>query len=87
MFLSRRNWLTLQQSILKERMEECKKQYEANRQAAGTAAEKQKSVVSMADLTEQQLREHLYDAIERVLVYGPDDIEIIWKFQNTTATA
>ncbi len=87
MFLSRRNWLTLQQSILKERMEECKKQYEANRQAAGTAAEKQKSVESMADLTEQQLREHLYDAIERVLVYGPDDIEIIWKFQNTTATA
>ena len=41
----------------------------------------------MAGLSEKQLREHLYDAIERILVYGPDDIEIVWKFQDTTATA
>lgn len=87
MFLSCRDRLTLQQSILKEQLEECEKQYEASRQAAEMAAVKQKSAESMADLTEQQLREHLYDAIERILVYGPDDIEIIWKFQNTTTTA
>ena len=41
----------------------------------------------MAELTEEQLRDHLYDAIERILVYGPNDIEIVWKFQDTTVTA
>lgn len=86
-FLASRDRLTSQQRMLKEQLEECEKQYEASRQEAEMAVKKQTSVGSMAGLTEQQLRAHLYDAIERILVYGPDDIEIVWKFQDTTATA
>ena len=87
MFLSSRDQLTLRQNILKGQLEECEKQYEASKQEADSAEEKQQSVGHMAGLSEKQLREHLYDAIERILVYGPDDIEIVWKFQDTTATA
>ena len=87
MFLSSRDQLTLQQNLLKEQMEECARQYESSRQAIETADEKQQSVGHIAKLTEKQLREHLYDAIERILVYGPNDIEIVWKFQDTTMTA
>ena len=87
MFLSSRDQLTLQQNILKEQLEECKKQCEASKQEAEAADEKQRSMGRMAELTEEQLRDHLYDAIERILVYGPNDIEIVWKFQDSTVTA
>ena len=86
-FLSSRDQLTLQQNILKERMEECARKYEASRQEIETADETQQSMGRIAKLTEEQLRNHLYDAVERILVYGPDDIEIVWKFQDTTVTA
>ena len=79
--------MTLQQSMLKERIKECESQYEASRQEMEAAGEKQQSINSMTGLTEQQLRDHLYDAIERIIVYGPNDIEIVWMFQDTIVTA
>lgn len=87
LFLSSRDRLTLQQSMLKERIKECESQYEASRKEMEVAGEKQQSINSMTGLTEQQLRDHLYDAIERIIVYGPNDIEIVWKFQDTIVTA
>ena len=37
----------------------------------------------MTGLPDDQLREHLYDAIERVLVYDTETIEIVWKFNES----
>ena len=36
----------------------------------------------MTGLHDDKLREHLYDAIERVLVYDTETIEIVWKFNE-----
>ena len=33
-------------------------------------------------MSDAKLREHLYDAVERVLVYDSESIEIIWKFNE-----
>lgn len=87
MFLSSRDRLTLRQNILKGQLEECKQQSEASKQEMESAGEKQRLAGRIAELTAQQLRNHLYDAIERILVYGPSEIEIIWKFQDAIATA
>lgn len=86
-FLSSRDQLTLKQKILKEQIAECEKQQEANQQAMETSDEKQRSVNHLNRLTKKQLRDHLYDAIERIVVYGPGEIEIVWKFQDTSASA
>ncbi len=36
----------------------------------------------MTGLPDDKLREHLYDAVERVLVYDTETIEIVWKFNE-----
>lgn len=41
----------------------------------------------MIRLTEQQLKDQLYDAVERITVYGPDDMESVWKFQDVIESA
>lgn len=87
MFLHSRDQLTAQQNELKEQIAECEKQYEASQQEMETSGEKQEAVGHFVGLTEKQLRDHLYDAIERVLVYGPDSVEIVWKFQDSTMIA
>lgn len=87
MFLSSRDRLDLQQNLLKEQIKECEQQYGASKRELEAAGEKRQSVSGMAELTEQQLRNHLYDAVERIVVYGPNDIEIVWKFQDAIATA
>ena len=86
-FLSSRDQLTLQQNLLKEQIAECEKQQEANQQTMETSDERQRSVDHFIRLTEKQLRDHLYDAVERIVVYGPSEIEIVWKFQDTLASA
>lgn len=37
----------------------------------------------MTGLPDDKLREHLYDAVERVLVYDAETIEIVWKFNES----
>lgn len=86
-FLRSRDQLTLRQSELKEQIEKCETQYEAGRREMEASGEKQRAAGHLAGLTETQLREHLYGAVERVFVYGPDSIEIVWKFQDRTMTA
>ena len=34
-------------------------------------------------MSDDKLREHLYDAVERVLVYDTETIEIVWKFNES----
>lgn len=40
----------------------------------------------MTGLSDDKLREHLYDAVERVLVYDTETIEIVWKFNEAKST-
>ena len=37
----------------------------------------------MTGLSDDKLREHLYDAVERVLVYDTETIEVVWKFNES----
>ena len=63
-------------------IEESEALYEANQQMSDAASERQEAVGKMTGLSDAKLREHLYDAIERVLVCDSESIEIIWKFNE-----
>ena len=55
---------------------------EAFRQQGLDAEERHETASRMTGLPDDKLREHLYDAVERVLVYDTETIEIVWKFNE-----
>ena len=81
-YLSGKDELSKKQAALKEQLEECEALYEANQKMSDAASEQQQTVGKMTGLSDNKLREHLYDAVERVLVYDSESIEIVWKFND-----
>ena len=47
------------------------------------AEDQHEAASRMTGLPDDKLREHLYDAVERVLVYDAETIEIVWKFNES----
>ena len=82
-YLAGKDELTKKQAALKEQLDECEAQYKANHQKSLVASEQQQTASRMTGLSDDKLREHLYDAVERILVYDAESIEIIWKFDDT----
>ncbi len=82
-YLSGKDELTRKNKLpAKEQLEESEALYEANQQMSDAASEQHEAVGKMTALSDAKLREHLYDAVERVLVYDSESIEIIWKFNE-----
>ena len=81
-YLAGKDELTKKQAALKEQLDECEAQYKANHQKSLVASEQQQTANRMTGLSDDKLREHLYDAVERILVYDAESIEIIWKFDD-----
>ena len=81
-YLASKDVLTAKQAALKEQLDECEAQYEANHQKSLAATAQQQTVTRMSGLSDDKLREHLYDAVERILVYDAESIEIVWKFNE-----
>ena len=84
-YLSAKDALTTKQNDLKEQLAECEHQLEQNHLSKLAASERQDMVKGFSGLTDEQLKEHLYDAIEKVLVYDENTIEIIWKFDDVNS--
>lgn len=81
-YLIGKDELAKKQAALKEQLDECEAQYEANHQKSLVATEQQQTANRMTGLSDDKLREHLYDAVERILVYDAESIEIVWKFDD-----
>lgn len=81
-YLTGKDELAKKQAALKEQLDECEAQYEANHQKSLAATEQQQTASRMTGLSDDKLREHLYDAVERILVHDAESIEIIWKFDD-----
>lgn len=69
---------TARQTELEEAKSRCEQEIErlAQRESEQTLGE----IALPKRLTDGQLRAHLYDAVERVVVYSQEEIEIVWKF-------
>ncbi|MCI8473183.1 MAG: recombinase family protein [Clostridiales bacterium] len=81
-YLVTKDEMTTKQKALKEQIDDCEIQLEENHQKSLAATERQEAVGRMSSLSEAQLREHLYDAVEKILVFDTKSIEIIWKFND-----
>ena len=81
-YLFSKDSLTQKQAALKEQLVTCETKFEAFRQQGLDAEEQHETASRMTGLHDDKLREHLYDAIERVLVYDTETIEIVWKFNE-----
>ena len=82
-YLSGKDSLTQKQAALKERLETCETQLEIFHQQSLDAEEQHEAASRMTGLSDDKLREHLYDAVERILVYDTETIEIVWKFNES----
>ena len=82
-YLSGKDSLTQKQAALKERLKTCETQLEVFHQQSLDAEEQHEAASRMTGLSDDKLREHLYDAVERVLVYDTETIEIVWKFNES----
>ena len=81
-YLSGKEALAQKQAALKEQLVTCETQFEAFRHQGLDAEERYETASRMTGLPDDKLREHLYDAVERVLVYDTETIEIVWKFNE-----
>jgi predicted ribosome quality control (RQC) complex YloA/Tae2 family protein len=81
-YLQARDALDQEKAALEAQLKECEARLEAQRNAQENATAQASAVSGLEDLPNGQLKEHLYDAIERVLVYDAEDIEIRWKFDE-----
>ena len=70
-----REALAQEQAALDQEIARCREAL-----AAQTDGEQADAIARLTGLSDAQLRGHLYDAVERVVLYGGKDMEIVWKF-------
>lgn len=81
-YVASRDAITKKQAELELQLEECKTQCDAHRKETLNSESREAAIGKMTGLTDAKLREHLYDAVERILVYDSESIEIVWKFDE-----
>lgn len=67
---------------LEDKIKQFEKQENQNKRVCKMADEKLLIANQMSGYTDEKLREHLYDAIEKIKIYSADSIEIVWKFSD-----
>ena len=83
-YLTVKEQLSKKYILLQEQLEDCKIRLDENRRKAEQLEEQQAVLRQFSGRSDQKLRAHLYDAIEKVLVFDEETIEIIWKFDDLT---
>lgn len=81
-YLIAKDALTEKQAALKGQLAECEEQMVRQFDAESGARMRQQEAGQMAGLSDEQSRKHLYDGVEKVLVYDAATIEIVWKFSG-----
>ena len=74
--------LTEKQAALKGQLAECEEQVVRQFEMESNARTHQQETGRMAGISDKQLRKHLYDGVEKVLVYDAATVEIVWKFSD-----
>lgn len=80
-YAAARDALTARRRALEEEITACQARLERSQEAEKCAAGTRDKMRQLGGLSDGQLKVHLYDAVERVLVYDGESIEIVWKFR------
>jgi len=81
-YLAEKEAIAKKQEELQMQIAQCEVQIEAERENLAQEQARLSSVSHMADLSEEMLKVHLYDAVERIVVHDRQSIEIVWKFDE-----
>ena len=84
-FLERKSAIAERQKRLREEFQSAEQaciREEQSRSLRMEEIEKLKEFLRGASLPENRIREYMYQDIERVLVYGAEKIEILWRFAD-----
>ncbi len=81
-YLAQKADLSHKQSEIRGQLSEIEQQMASAEILQDDCKKQAKIVDAYVGLSEEELRSHLYDAIEKVIVYDRSNIEIVWKFNE-----
>ena len=81
-YLLQKNAVVKHQTMLKAQIEDCETEIQRKHDMALVDEYHREVLRPMNNLTDTELKTHLYDAVERVIIYDTESIEIVWKFDR-----
>lgn len=81
-YLLQKNAVVKHQTMLKAQIEDCETEIQRKHDMALVDEYHREMLRPMNNLTDTELKTHLYDAVERVIIYDTESIEIVWKFDR-----
>ena len=81
-YLLQKNTVVKRQTMLKAQIEDCEADIQKKHNIASVDEKRRQMLRPMDALTDAKLKTHLYDAVERVIIYDAESIEIVWKFDR-----
>ena len=81
-YLLQKNAVVKRQTMLKAQIEDCEADIRKKHNIASVDEKRRQMLRPMDNLTDDKLKTHLYDAVERVIIYDTESIEIVWKFDR-----
>ena len=81
-YLLQKNAVVKHQTMLKVQIEDCEADIQKKHNIASVDEKRRQMLRPMDNLTDAKLKTCLYDAVERVIIYDTESIEIVWKFDR-----
>ena len=81
-YLLQKHAVVKHQAMLKTQIEDCEADIRKKHDIASVDEKRRQMLRPMDNRTTVELKTHLYDAVERVIIYDSESIEIVWKFDR-----
>ena len=81
-YMEKKDRLMTKLDALKKRLSDTEEEYKNAIAQDNQNREDQNKAIILAKTDDKSLRDNMYEAIEKVVVFAPDNIEISWKFDD-----
>lgn len=84
-YMEKKDKLMTKLEILKKRLSDTEEEYKNALVQDSQNREEENKAIIIAKTKDEMLRSNMYEAIEKIVVFAPDKIEISWKFDDLFA--
>ena len=81
-YMDKKDRLMTKLDALKKRLSDTEEEYKNAIAQDSQNREEEKKAIIIAKTNDEMLRKNMYEAIEKIVVFAPDKIEISWKFDD-----
>ena len=81
-YMEKKDRLMTKLDALKKRLSDTEEEYKNAVAQDNQNKEEEKKAIIIAKTNDEMLRNNMYEAIEKIVVFAPDKIEISWKFDD-----